>query len=43
MEKAFYSKGVRHPSRMPIEVVDALYMETLKVSLDGALTKVIEL
>jgi len=34
---------VRHWNRLPREVVDALSLESLKVRLDGALSKLIEL
>lgn len=41
MEKAFYNKGVRHWNISPGEVVEVLSLETLKVRLDNALSKLI--
>jgi len=34
---------VKHWNRLPRAVVDALFLETFKVRLDGALSKLIEL
>jgi len=43
-KKAFFTlRAVRHWNRLPKEVVDAPCLETLRVRLDGALNKLIQL
>ena len=44
IRKNFFTvRVVKHWNRLPRAVVDALFLETFKVRLDGALSKLIEL
>jgi len=42
-KKFFTVRVVKHWNGLPIEVVDAPSLETFKVRLDGALSKLVEL
>lgn len=42
-KKFFTVRLVRHWHRLSVEVVDVSFLETLKVRLDGALSKLTEL